>query len=94
MQEKVIGHSQYDFTTGKWCLADLVVFCDKMTGFVDERRAVDVSHLEFGNFPWPFPSALCFLSCVGSSSLPVHLGCTRSLPSHSTISQPLIEARF
>lgn len=94
MKEKVTGHSQYGFTVGKWCLTDLVVFCDKMTGFVDEGRAVAVAYLEFGDFPWPFPSASCFLSCVGSSSLPVHLGCAWSLPSHGPISQPLIEARF
>lgn len=45
--EKSIRNSQSVPTPGKSCLTNLVNFYDKMTDFVDERRAVDtVSYLD------------------------------------------------
>jgi len=29
-EKKVTGNSQWGFTTAKWCLANSVIFCDKM----------------------------------------------------------------
>ncbi|PKU49487.1 rna-directed dna polymerase from mobile element jockey-like [Limosa lapponica baueri] len=45
--EKVIGSGQHGFTKGKSCLTNLIAFCDRMTGWLDEDRAVDVVYLEF-----------------------------------------------
>ncbi|KAK4818840.1 hypothetical protein QYF61_019877 [Mycteria americana] len=44
---KVIGNSQHGFTNGKSCLTNLIVFCDKIIVFVDERRAVYVIYFDF-----------------------------------------------
>ncbi|GAB0204550.1 mitochondrial enolase superfamily member 1 [Grus japonensis] len=46
-EEKVIGRGQHGFTKGKSCLTNLIAFYDGMTGWVDERRAVDVVYLDF-----------------------------------------------
>ena len=45
--KKVIRNSQHGFTKGRLCLANLIAFCDGMTGWVDEGRAVDVVCLVF-----------------------------------------------
>ncbi|GAB0182767.1 mitochondrial enolase superfamily member 1 [Grus japonensis] len=46
-EEEVIGSGQHGFTKGKSCLTNLIAFCDDMTGWVDEGRAVDVVYLNF-----------------------------------------------
>ncbi|GAB0186306.1 mitochondrial enolase superfamily member 1 [Grus japonensis] len=46
-EKKVIRSGQHGFTKGKSCLTNLIAFCDDMTGWVDERRAVDVAYLDF-----------------------------------------------
>ncbi|CAM5084992.1 unnamed protein product [Natator depressus] len=46
-ERKVIRNSQHGFTKGKSCLANLIAFYDKITGSVDEGKAVDVLFLDF-----------------------------------------------
>lgn len=38
----LIGSNQHRFMKGKSCLTNLIAFCDKMTGVVNEGRAVDI----------------------------------------------------
>ena len=40
-KKEIIRNSQCGFTRGKSCLTNLVAFYDVMTGWVDERKAVD-----------------------------------------------------
>jgi len=46
-EKKVIRSSQHRFTKGKSCLTKLIAFHDGITGWVDERRAVDVVYPDF-----------------------------------------------
>ncbi|CAM4640080.1 unnamed protein product [Lepidochelys kempii] len=46
-ERKVIRNSQHGFTKGKSCLTNLIAFYDKITGAVDEGKAVDMLFLEF-----------------------------------------------
>ena len=46
-EKKVIGSSQHEFLKGKSCLSKLIAFYDEMTGWMDERRAVDAVCLDF-----------------------------------------------
>ncbi|CAM4719618.1 unnamed protein product [Lepidochelys kempii] len=46
-ERKVIRNSQHGFTKGKSCLTNLITFYDKITGSVDEEKAVDVLFLDF-----------------------------------------------
>ncbi|CAM5153819.1 unnamed protein product [Natator depressus] len=46
-ERKVIRNSQHGFTKGKSCLPNLIASCDKITGSVDEGKAVDVLFLDF-----------------------------------------------
>ena len=45
--KKVIRNSQHGFTKGNACLTNLITFDDKMTGLVDEGRAMDIVCLDF-----------------------------------------------
>lgn len=45
-EEAAIRRSQHGLTKGSSCLIQLIVFCDKMTRFADDERAVDVSYLD------------------------------------------------
>ncbi|CAM4566988.1 unnamed protein product [Lepidochelys kempii] len=44
---KVFRNSQHGFTKGKSYLTNLIAFYDKLTGSVDEGKAVDVLFLDF-----------------------------------------------
>ena len=46
-----IRPSQHGFTNGRSCLTNLISFCDKVTHFVDEGKAVDVVYLKSCG-PW------------------------------------------
>ncbi|CAM4659725.1 unnamed protein product [Caretta caretta] len=46
-ERKVIRNSQHGFTKGKSCLTNLIAFYDKITGSVDEGKAMDVLFLDF-----------------------------------------------
>ncbi|GAB0176007.1 mitochondrial enolase superfamily member 1 [Grus japonensis] len=46
-EKKVIRGGQHGFINGKSCLTNLIAFYDGMTGWVVERRAVDVVYLDF-----------------------------------------------
>ncbi|CAM4550617.1 unnamed protein product [Caretta caretta] len=46
-ERKVIRNSQHGFTKGKSCLTNLIAFYDKISGSVDEGKAVDVLFLDF-----------------------------------------------
>ncbi|CAM5140018.1 unnamed protein product [Natator depressus] len=46
-ERKVIRNSQHGFTKGKSCLTNLIAFYDKITGSVDEGKAVDMLFLDF-----------------------------------------------
>ncbi|CAM5075194.1 unnamed protein product [Eretmochelys imbricata] len=46
-ERKVIRKSQHGFTKGKSCLTNLIAFYDKITGSVDEGKAVDELFLDF-----------------------------------------------
>ncbi|GAB0178719.1 mitochondrial enolase superfamily member 1 [Grus japonensis] len=46
VEEKVMGSGQHGFTKRKSCLTNLIAFCDGMTSWVDEERAVDVVYLD------------------------------------------------
>ncbi|PKU42968.1 rna-directed dna polymerase from mobile element jockey- hypothetical protein [Limosa lapponica baueri] len=46
-EKKAIGSSQHGFTKGKSCHTKLIAFYDGMTGWMDEKRAVDVVYLDF-----------------------------------------------
>jgi len=48
-QKKLTGSSQYGITKGILCLTNLIAFCNKMTGYVDEERRVHVQYLDFSN---------------------------------------------
>ncbi|CAM4537599.1 unnamed protein product [Caretta caretta] len=58
-ERKVIRNSQHGFTKGKSCLTNLIAFYDKITGSVDEGKAVDVLFLDFSKaFDTVSPSIL------------------------------------
>jgi len=46
-EKKFIRSSQHGFTKGKSCLTNRIAFYHGMTGWIDERRAVDVVYLDF-----------------------------------------------
>ncbi|KAK4822728.1 hypothetical protein QYF61_019725 [Mycteria americana] len=48
--KKVTGKSQHRFSMDRYCLTNLIAFCDEMTSSVDKRRAVDVVYLNYVAF--------------------------------------------
>ncbi|PKU38837.1 rna-directed dna polymerase from mobile element jockey- hypothetical protein [Limosa lapponica baueri] len=48
-ERKVIKDSQHGFTKGKTCLTSLIAIYDRMTGWIDRGRAVNVVYLYFSN---------------------------------------------
>ena len=46
-EKNIIRSSQHGFTVGKSYLTNLAAFCDIISAWVDEGRAVDVVHLDF-----------------------------------------------
>ncbi|CAM5162977.1 unnamed protein product [Natator depressus] len=46
-ERKVIRNIQHGFTKGKSCLTNLIAFYDKITGSVDEGKAMDLLFLDF-----------------------------------------------
>jgi len=46
-ENKVMKSSQHGFTNEKSCLTYLEAFYDRMTGWTDEGRAVDIVYLDF-----------------------------------------------
>jgi len=46
-EKKFFRSSQHGFTKGKSCLTNLIACYNGKTGWVDERRAVDVVYLNF-----------------------------------------------
>ncbi|PKU46357.1 rna-directed dna polymerase from mobile element jockey- hypothetical protein [Limosa lapponica baueri] len=46
-EKKAIRSSQHGFVKGKSCQTNLIAFYDGMTGWMDEKRAVDVTYLDF-----------------------------------------------
>lgn len=45
--KKVNRTSQQGFSKGKSCFTNLINFCNEITGFVYEERAVDIGSLDF-----------------------------------------------
>jgi len=56
VEEKKVISSQHGFTKGKSHLTNLIALYDGMTGCIDERRPVDVFHLDFSK---AFDTASC-----------------------------------
>jgi len=46
-EKKVIRSTQHGFTKGKSCLTKMIAFYDGVTGWLDERTAVDDVYLDF-----------------------------------------------
>ncbi|PKU43089.1 rna-directed dna polymerase from mobile element jockey- hypothetical protein [Limosa lapponica baueri] len=46
-EKKAIRSSQHEFTKRKSCQTNLIAFYDGMTGWLDEKRAVNVVYLDF-----------------------------------------------
>ncbi|PKU37480.1 rna-directed dna polymerase from mobile element jockey-like [Limosa lapponica baueri] len=46
-EKKAIRSSQHGFTKGKSCQTNLIAFYDGTTGWMDEKRVVDVVYLDF-----------------------------------------------
>lgn len=44
--KKLVGDSHHGFTEGKSCLANLVVFYNRITALIDERRPTDIIYLD------------------------------------------------
>lgn len=63
-KKKAIGSNQCEFTKDKTSLNNLIAFYDKMTGFMNEGRAVDVIYLCFIKaFDIMSPTASLYPSC-------------------------------
>lgn len=45
--KKVIGNGQHGFLKRKFCLTNMVAFYDEITVLPDERKRVDVVHIDF-----------------------------------------------
>lgn len=46
-EQNVTGNRQHGFNKGKSYMANLIVSCDEMTGFVDKGKTLDVIYLDF-----------------------------------------------
>ncbi|PKU48350.1 rna-directed dna polymerase from mobile element jockey-like [Limosa lapponica baueri] len=69
-EKKVIRSGQHGFTKEKSCFTNLIDFCDAMTGWVDEGRAVNVVYLNFSKaFDTVSHNILTVLSKIFSNHL-------------------------
>lgn len=54
--DRVIRNCQHGYKWRKFCLTNLVTFCDREAGFVDERR---VAHMVYLGFSKVFNAVSC-----------------------------------